>query len=259
MHAFAKFLNKDYNCFYSDEFNEEIQDKLPKIKLKMLSYTPKIFSSCIDQPIFTKNILNNNLDIFKLLLLHSKDDEIVFQVCDYIEQFKKKFLFYFKNICTFDGQIEQMLLAKKEQIMKSNIKSSRFSLKILQNLPNSPGVSPLNPLDFNIERTESITEKPVISLKKVEEKRNEITEEDPFEREKILKKRLIEEMDNWLCYDGNKKFFFFSLNCVIFLETNVISFNENMALALKHPENLENFMFFIISPFKFTICEKVYY
>lgn len=200
----------------------------------MLSYTPKIFASFLQLSIFSKKILNSNLDLFKLLLIHTNNDEIFLETCEYLEVFKKKFIFAFNNICAFDAEIEQILMDKKSVLLKSHAKSSRISLKILQNLQESPGVSPMNPLDFSLGNERRSTAKnPFLILQraskvnftdennKIVEKEEEKSleemkiEDDPIEKEKQIKKKLIEELDKWLCFDGIV-FILFNFNFLIF-------------------------------------------
>lgn len=220
---FAKFLSKEYQVLLKSDFNEEIQRGLKEIKLKMLSYTPKIFAFFLQLSIFSKKIINSNLDLFKLLLIYTNNDEIFLETCEYLEVFKKKFIFAFNNICIYDAEIEQILMDKKSILLKSHAKSSRISLKILQNLQDSPGVSPMNPLDFSLgNERKSTVKSPFLILQRnsqvnfmetnnnIENKEKEgdksmedmKLDDDPIEKEKQIKKKLIEELDKWLCFDG---------------------------------------------------------
>jgi hypothetical protein len=254
---YLKYLQHDFTIISKLDFNPEIQQNIIEIKLKTLHYSLRIFeyfSQIANR--FPKAVLSSNMDLFKLFLINSLDDRVLLRTCECIEVFKKKFLFFFENVCIFDVQIEEILINKKSQMIKGLGKKSRFSIP---NLPllESPMNSPMIPLDFSLDSKRSSSNDLNMKLKGLfvypvqndqsdgnKQPENSQTnlpeieeEEDPIENEKKLKKVFIEELDRWLCYD----------------ETNLISLNENISIALKLIENLEIFLNFIINPLKFPI------
>ena len=254
---YLKYLQHDFTIISKLDFNPEIQQNIIEIKLKTLQYSLRIFeyfSQIANR--FPKAVLSSNMDLFKLFLINSLDDRVLLRTCECIEVFKKKFLFFFENVCIFDVQIEEILINKKSQMIKGLGKKSRFSIP---NLPllESPMNSPMIPLDFSLDSKRSSSNDLNMKLKGLfvypvqndqsdgnKQPENSQTnlpeieeEEDPIENEKKLKKVFIEELDRWLCYD----------------ETNLISLNENISIALKLIENLEIFLNFIINPLKFPI------
>lgn len=241
------------------DFNKEIQENLIEIKLKTLHYALRVFDYLSQMAnAFPKSFLSSNMDLLKLFIINTFEDRILLRTCECIEIFKKKHLFFFENVCIFDGQIEEILMNKKAQIMKNLAKSKTSRLSVSRPLQDSPAISPMIPMDYSLEQSKkvSIIEANLEELKKTksifmypvqreetnkEEKSQEF--EDEIEKEKRIKKQFIEELDKWLCFD----------------ETNLISINENISISMKLTENLEIFLNFIINPFKFPIESYVTY
>ena len=253
---FLTFLNNKIEISSKLDLTEAIQKNLRDIKLLTLAYSLEIFGYFCKLEDFQKKILNKNLELFKIFLIVSDDDKVLLRTCECIEFLKSKFLFAFKNICIFDVQIEEILVSKRSQMFKNNVKFSIKSAILME----SPAISPMIPLDFSLEdhkndeigKKKSILMIPVKMTKNEagEEKRqkslknsifekstslekyeknmkkppknvkiqtnfdktndssknsdeNQEIEEDPVEKEKKIKKRFIEELDKWLCFDGN--------------------------------------------------------
>ena len=220
-----KFLEIDYKIQSKMELCAEIQRHLIEIKLKTLKFAIKIYAYICSSHYFQKNILSQKMDLFKLFLLNSNDDKVLLKTCECTELAKSRFLFAFNNICVFDSQIEEILLSKRSQLFKTLAKSTRFSIKLLQ---ESPAVSPLLPLEFSLGIDQPFEEgelknKTLLRLESVVNgdtgmKEEDVIEEDNLEKDKRVKKQFVEELDKWLCYDGiikNKVFWNF-LNCFFF-------------------------------------------
>ena len=239
------------------DFNKEIQENLIEIKLKTIHYALRVFDYLSQMAnVFPKSFLSSNMDLLKLFIINTFDDRILLRTCECIEIFKKKHLFFFENVCIFDGQIEEILMNKKAQMMKNLAKSKTSRLSLSRPLQDSPAISPMIPMDYSLGQSKrvSIIENNLEELKKTKSiflyplKREETNKEekslsvhqefeDEIEKEKRIKKQFIEELDKWLCFD----------------ETNLISINENISISMKLTENLEIFLNFIINPFKFPI------
>lgn len=108
LEKFQKALNKELqdhiHIVSKKTFNNEIQNKLLKIKSLALDYASDIFNTFLlkETP---KEFLEHKITLFKIFLLNTFSDKIIQRVCLILEQIKLKYPGIIRNLSIYEAQI----------------------------------------------------------------------------------------------------------------------------------------------------------
>ena len=175
-----------------EEFCSDVSDHIVDVKLCCLSYSRPIYLNMCQHPFFSQNITDQKLNLYKLFLINTKSDKVIFKANKILEKIKEKFVFSFKNIYLFNSEIEEILLVKKSDFIKDIPKinqetKTKFQKEVLE-VPspylNSPFKYQIRDVDNNCDNRSA----------------SNLSNDEKESKEKSDK--LLKKMDKWLCVKG---------------------------------------------------------
>lgn len=183
---------KKVEIISKEEFCFDVSDKIVDVKLYCLSCSQPIYCHMCQHPFFSQNITDQKLNLYKLFLINTKSDKVIFKTNKILEKIKEKFVFSFKNIYLFNSEIEEILLVKKSDFIKDISKNNQENkTKLKKEVLEVPSPYLNSPSKYQIQDLEmNINNKSISNFSNDESNRNEKYD------------KLVQKMDKWLCQKG---------------------------------------------------------